>query len=159
MSLQIGLVFENPPSAIKKRVSESLRVGLQATVEDWHDTILAGHFEETAAARYGFEQRSRAYTRRKKRSRHHNRPMVWSGVLRKTVLSNAIIKSSTKQGRVTMRTPRALNFSSRIGYPDLKAELTAIDGKDVQRMETTLEKHMMQHLGELNVKRRRRRKK
>lgn len=122
------------PAAPVRIFRGALRDGLMHGGEVWHEDILPGHFEPSAVARYNYHRPQRAYMIRKARKLGHQNPMVYTGKMREQLVSRAVIVARGQTVTVQMRGVRALNLSKRKNYPDLRAQVTAADQADVNRL-------------------------
>jgi hypothetical protein len=93
---------------------EAARQAATEALLKWKREILPRHFEASAYARYRpaaagqpgvYLERSRRYERRKRRLGHWRMPMVFSGTLRRTLLSNPprLLTAGRARGRITAR--------------------------------------------------------
>lgn len=68
----------------------------------WHPAIARGHFQPSAIQKYSYYPRSRLYMIRKAKTRHHQRPLVWSGRFEASALAAKTLKFTGKS-KVKMR--------------------------------------------------------
>jgi hypothetical protein len=103
----------------KALIRAAKRDGLQVVVRaalwwaalKWFRSKLPGHFEPSAPTKYrgDYTKRTRVYMIRKAK-RHHQKPMTWSGAMRRAILKGTPTKELFKSAgalRVRMRLPFA----------------------------------------------------
>lgn len=103
----------------------------------WHKEFRKRHFTLDAMRRYGYQERSKGYNRRKRKFLGAPIPLVFSGVSR--ALSGMATITATKN-QVTIRSPiRAFNFKpkTRGGRtpPDMRAEYARMTDDEIQAMD------------------------
>ncbi|OQB96826.1 MAG: hypothetical protein BWX86_00538 [Verrucomicrobia bacterium ADurb.Bin122] len=120
----------------------------------WHGDYLPLHFEPSAFNRYGFQARSARYTKRKVARYGTSRPMVWTGQLERAATSSAAVAATSAGVAVRFSSgARALNFSSRRNYPDLRAELTAVAPEEPERFARYLDARVRERLTDIAANR------
>lgn len=128
--------------------TKALKAGVRDSLHDiggvWHGGYLKMHFMSSAYWRYPgtFKKRSKSYVKRKR----NDLPMVYRGTARSHALSIGIIDASDKRVRVTFAAPRVINLSNRKNYPDLRAELTAINSEEIQRFANRLQNTLVKNV-------------
>lgn len=145
------ITYTGAAAAPKKALRAAVKKGMDAVGHFWHKRILPDHFTVEGARRYGYKKRTKNYQKKKARTHHHQKPLVWSGELRKQALSVAFVRASSRKASVRMPFLRALNFASRAqrqgdNYPDIRKELTATHSLDLSRLARELDKTMQHHL-------------
>jgi len=70
----------------------------------WLKKMLPAHFRAGAASKYGYEPRSLRHNRRKRAIFHHTQPLVFTGALKREVLSPAghSVSATSKGARVRL---------------------------------------------------------
>jgi len=137
-------------------VKAVLKDSFTARGEYWHKQLRPHHFKRTAISRYGYTERSRSYTFRKKKVFGHDRPLVLSG--RSEQLSaNRTIQATFKSVHVRMPV-RAFNFRPKSRgkkTPDMLSEFRAITSdefKDMNdRQQAFIEKRLQSFAGRQTV--------
>lgn len=132
---------DKPPRALRRTWNEATRDGFAEAIGYWHASYLPGHFYRSAVSKYNYKPRTAAYERRKHRLFGHRHPLVFSGTLRRSATTSIRITSSSKGGTGTFRaTSRALNFSGRSNYPDMRRELTETTQEQREQLAYVIEK-------------------
>jgi hypothetical protein len=72
---------------MKRKYKQARREALKSAGEYWRHVILPGHFEVSATGKYRYKARTEKHRRRKRREGRGNRPLVYTGRLRKKMLS------------------------------------------------------------------------
>ena len=135
-----GVTIRNFKDASKKAWQEA--------GEFWHHDILRKHFTQSGADEYRaaatareYKKRTDGYLKRKLRKVGHSIPLVFSGNLMRSVLSQAQIRvvgdGGKRAGRakITLRGPRYLYLHrKRFNDADKAAELRIITGKEGKRI-------------------------
>jgi hypothetical protein len=88
---------------------EVLRAAWADCGTEWHKKYLPRHFRRGAEARYGYRRRTAAYLKRKVREARRGRaveggviPLVFTGLLRRTLTSSATIRGYPSRFSVQM---------------------------------------------------------
>lgn len=140
---------DKPPRVLRKAWTEARKEGFAESVGYWHSEYLPGHFYRSAIAKYGYQPRTAAYERRKQRVKGHRNPLHWSGLLKRSATTSIRISSTSKSGTGTFRaTARALNFSGRQNYPDLRKELTAVTAEQAEQLAWVIEQRVAKRMNE-----------
>lgn len=134
------------PKVDKRLMARVQKSALFAMAEHWHSKLRPKHFKTAASDEYGYRKRSRYYEYDKRRKRHHNRPMVWSGESERRTETNYKITGTSKRVRVKMNAP-ALNLtrkSVRDGGTGktMYEELTSVSQRDMDSMLTVFAKEL-----------------
>lgn len=119
--------------------------GLRETLEFWHEEILEKHFKESAYSRYKYTARARSYVKRKRKRLGHNRPLVYSGNTRRQLMrARRLNVRSAKKAKLIMTAPAHVNYRttrrSSARSIDKKAEITALIGKEMKKLEKTMDR-------------------
>lgn len=130
-----SLQFRRSPRGMGKAFAAAREPALSAVGKRWYERMLRRHFESGAVQRYGYQKRKKRYSQRKARAVHHQRPLVYRGLLKEAVTGAATIRASSRRVTVRMHGPRWLGSflsirAKRPDFPDIKAELTAINEQE-----------------------------
>lgn len=167
----------------KRWFGQAMRTALRDAGVYWHKRILPKHFTPAAEIEYGYQKRTAKYLKRKQRVKGHQRPLVWSGVLERSLSRYAAIRpvarsSAGKAGssayvRVSMKGPSwlagYLAFRGRgvtkhdawgrvIGKeksegPDKKRELKAFSDADREAIAEVVHERMVKELAAARIRR------
>lgn len=108
MITNIRLHYKKDFAGMRREMPRVLeKAGTDAGV-NWFKNMLPQHFAENAWRRYGYKERSKSYVKRKLRVMKHNRPLEYSGAMRRALTSSGSIKATVKQIAVRMAGPRWL---------------------------------------------------
>lgn len=103
----------------------------------WHQAMRPKHFTASGASEYEYGQRKRKYAERKRKTKHHNRPLVYSGEL-ETLSRARRIETKTFQKRSRMRVIMPLARKANWRHPassiDMREELTRVSDRDLAGM-------------------------
>ena len=144
--IKVVIGYVTPPEALRSSIPAASKDALAAAGLHWHRKMLPGHFKEGAYSKYGYKQRTLGYVKRKRREQGHNKPMVWKGQLRDALTRQAIVRVVGKTATVSMTAARALNFSGRSGYPDMRQEVAAITDGEMQELARVYDGHFKRNL-------------
>lgn len=128
----------------------------------WHREYLPRHFAPGAASRYGFQQRTVAYLRRKLRAARQGKateggttPLVFTGLLKRSLTSLATIRAYPSRFTLEMEAPSYAPMRPRdANKPPLAAEATRVRPDEARAMATYLAGRITYH--NKRVRRRRR---
>lgn len=151
IKIKTVLQYKGHPEATRKALNGAVRAGLMELGVDWTKKYLPLHFKPSAHQRYAgvYDKRTMKYNNKK----GHRNPMVFSGAMRRQILSFAQIKPSTKKVRVTMSGMRAANFLNRASsFPDFRAELTTTSPDERQRFAQKLDISITRRLNSVKTK-------
>ena len=133
------LYYERAPRGFGKEMPKAIAEALHEVGVHWHRHLLKRHFVRQAFLRYGgvYRPRTARYEQRKFRKYGHKDPLVWTGTLRRTLLSSAYIRATSKSLRVRMQGPKWLKgfmrFRGRAGTgPDMLKEVKAISRQEAE---------------------------
>jgi len=117
--------------------------------EDWHSRLRPKHFTAAGGREYGYLPRKgdpgnpgrkgffSTYMGRKTRSKHHRRPLVWSGELEDATRGRRIeTRAFTTRSRLRVVMPQArkANWRNPHSRIDMGAELTTISAAEVPEL-------------------------
>lgn len=101
----------------------------------WTEEMLPQHFKVAAAARYGYAKRTEKYLARKYREKRSATPLVYSGLLKHSLLDfkQRVMSFPT---RVTVRLvgPSYLNINYKPGRPNIAKEILAVTSDERQQL-------------------------
>lgn len=80
------ITYSHDPDEDVKRIERGVRRGLKAASVHWRTHFSQKHFTTAGAREYQYQNRTKPYMIRKARVKKHQRPLEWSGTLRKMVL-------------------------------------------------------------------------
>ena len=132
--------------ALGKRITKPV---LMSLVQDWHDEMLERHFEPGAQQRYGYQRRTIGYLRRKQNYQARrglgdaNRPLQFTGQLRRRVTRQITISGSNKRVVGRMPAPWYVTANHAGNYPDLEKELTRVNHAEERELGRRAEKRLM----------------
>ncbi len=89
------------------------------------------HFDPNSQQRFKYRRRTRKYEERKQRLFGHTTPLVYSGELRRAVLSSAKVTATSKRGSVIARGSRSSNLRQQ--YRDEIEIITKKQERDLTR--------------------------
>ena len=120
----------------------------------WHKEMLPGHFKQSATQFYGYAKRTKRYQIQKARTFGHQKPLVWTGTLERNATRDIQVTGTSKRATGRMKGIQALNFaSSKPGYPDTRAELTAVHPQEANRLAAEHGKSLADQLNAPGAKR------
>jgi len=124
--------YRGSPTAKRKAFGLAVKDELRGLGLFWHEKYLPLHFEKRAFVIYpgAYTRRDPGYVRKK----GHDRPMVYTGAMRRQALARAEVRSSVRRASVTMRGLRAVNLHSgtRSRF-DFRQELKATNASERDR--------------------------
>lgn len=112
----------------KKKLKPLVKTTLKEMVERWHEKMLPRHFKPGAAAKYHYKPRTLKYRIRKTRAASRGThpeahlPLVYSGELRRAVLSSVRITYSAKRATGHLRGPAYMKQQTA-KHPNIGEEL------------------------------------
>lgn len=129
--LKVGMIVNRDPVELANEFIKSLRIVLRKIGEEHHALRMPKHFTYKATAEYGYARRTPRYMGVKKRLKHHQRPLEFTGRLKRALLSNRKIRVYVDLNRVkmllTMRAGSELPFYAKFkSGPDVMKELKTV---------------------------------
>ena len=113
----------------------------------WHSRYLPGHFEQSAAGKYGYKRRGKQYLIDKARAVGHTRPLEYTGDMKAMLTRMARISSTAKGAKVAMTGPRYLYaFRKDLAQPDKAAEVTATNTEEATLFAQLLDRRLTRRL-------------
>ena len=147
------MVYIGSPKAMKRGMPKVVQESMKAAGALWHRQDLPRHFDSTASNRYGYKARTSKYLTRKRRVKGHNRPLEYSGELKRAVTRMARITGSRLTVRVSMDVGQAWyatrNWVTRASMPDMPRELTAITNDEERVLARFVEQEAERQLNEI----------
>lgn len=132
----------------------AMRLAMQAGVEHWWKEVMPGHFETSAAAKYGYEKRTKKYMIYKARKQGHQKPLVFSGALERSVRRGVNLTGTSTRARGAMDAPKYL-YQYRTSKPvDKHAELTRVTDGEMQELGEYVTEQMLAELERKKVRER-----
>jgi hypothetical protein len=117
----------------KEEVGVYLRGAMQASGDEFHDTILDKHFQAKHEREYHYGARSKKYQLRKISKKHHRDPLVWSGKARRDAKAIRDIRASANQAKVVLHLPKYFYAYHKPGSKDKKGRFYATGQVDKSR--------------------------
>lgn len=125
------IIYEGSPEAKGKALRSALKAANIATVEYWHKRFMPGHFKASASRKYGYQERTFKYTKRKRRQKGHNLPLVWTGISRFRAQMHFKATGTSERGRGALKSMPAYFYQYRGKGPNKRDELlTTTDVED-----------------------------
>jgi hypothetical protein len=131
----IGVVLKTDGidvEGVKRHFPKARKRGHFLVGNKWHRSMMRGHFKMSAIQKYGYRKRSKKYMKKKQRLKHHQLPLVFSGVTRNRALLRNV-RATSKLTRVILPV-QALNFQG------FRQELTAVTDGETGILEDTFVK-------------------
>jgi hypothetical protein len=141
LPMQVIVTREGWPAAPKKALRTAMRDSLRNIALQWHRQNLPEHFTDSAFGKYGYQKRHPRYLKRKRRSRGHQRPLEWTGKLKREATSFVEVKATSKNARAKFRA-QAANFAGKsrrrgAAYPNIRDELRAVTEDEIKTLART----------------------
>lgn len=101
----------------KRGHAKVMRFAFRNRMEFFRDELLPTHFEVNELTRpggpYGFARRTAKWQKKKAKVKGHQKPLVYSGNLKASVMSNSTITATQHRGRFQARAPFPLTEQRR----------------------------------------------
>jgi len=150
------MIIIGGPKAMKRGMAPIVKEALQEAGASWHMNELPRHFRVGAGSRYGYQPRTRKYQSYKRFKRGHQRPLEFTGDLKREVTRRAAISGTSKRVRVVMDTGRAWyatrNWKTRGTMPDMPTELTATTKAEEKRVARIAERLIERKLNAIQTR-------
>jgi len=108
--------------------------------EYWHGDILERHFTIAAMREYHYAKRTRRYMIRKAQTFGHQRPLEFSGDLKREVMRTRDIRPDSKGAKIVLRVP-AYKLRRTKG-PNVELELMRISRRDEQDIAASIDQEL-----------------
>ena len=146
------LVTERTHKRILKQVNREIGVLHR-------NRTLKKHFENNAETRpggdYGYEARTKKYQIRKAKKKGHQKPLSFTGDMRRVVTGSSRITATQHRWRVYARTGKKLNL--QLGQ-QIKNELEVVSEAEISKYISLMEKRYVQLANQPQNRRKRRKK-
>lgn len=126
---QISIAKSFDPNLIQGRIGEFMGMALGEGLKVWRDDLLPQHFTYEAYSRYGYRQRTAAYTRFKMRKFAHANPLMLTGKSRNMAIYQSKIEQFAQNAELTIPLPSYWFHEKTRWYAD---ELTRIPPDEVE---------------------------
>lgn len=123
------------PAQISRRQRAAYRDAYRKVAQFWFRRLFPKHFTVAGGREYGYRKRAGAYMIRKARSRHHQRPHVWSDKTKRGAKKQERIAATYKGATVKMDIPRHYNWHS-----EDRRELLAVSPGDEAAMDRLMDR-------------------
>lgn len=150
-----ALLELHPGRAGKLKLADSYRKALVDALLHWDRAILPRHFESSAPSRYvgAYQPRTRGYQIRKARMKHHQKPMVWSGTMERTLLAtptvSARVEGSSMKATLTLPFARIANFwAGGRRKHDFGESIRAMTPKEIETLENMIAESVVRAIGD-----------
>jgi len=152
------IVFDGAPEEDAKRQMRGLRSGMRDATKKWQREMAPQHFKFGAQGRYGYQQRTKKYRRRKERVYGHRRPLVYSGETLKWVTTRFAQPTTRKTplgvaSVLPVVVPKYF-FMYRGAGPDKYAELTTTLPDEYEALFQVVDKALDEAMDQRTRKRR-----
>lgn len=116
----------------KRMHAKVMREAFRDALTFQRDQIWPTHFENNDMTRpggaYGFQKRSAIWQRKKAKVQHHQKPLVYTGKLRDSVLNNSVVRATQNRGTLKAKATYPLTEDRRreveVTTPSQRAVLT-----------------------------------
>ena len=137
------ITYKKPRAFVRKHITATVKRMLGKVGLEWHRNTLPGHFDESAATKYRYKDRTVKHRKQKLEKFGHQRPLVFRGPLSAMTQRLARINPTGKGVRVTMKGPRYLHQRRKDQrQPDKAAELTRTTSGELSNISTSLRKNI-----------------
>lgn len=124
----------------KRTWNETMKAVYHTGAEHWFERFSQRHFTAQGARLYGYAPRSKKYMERKKREKHHNHPLVWSGASR--VLATIKKIRSTRTGGKAVIAARGLNRPHKYRKFKMSEEAVRLTENETRSIVATMRKRL-----------------
>lgn len=138
----LTIAYEIQSSLVTKRTHNKIMRKVNRQAMTRHRQRLPLHFQRnsktTPGGAYGYEKRNKRYQIRKAKQQGHQKPLVFTGRLKQSILSNVRITATAGRGRLKtrgyfpMRTQRRSEIEAIA--PDERREMVARAERDYYRL-------------------------
>jgi hypothetical protein len=159
MRIYFKITDDRPPGVSIRRWRTISRDGMAQAGFLYEGTYKHRHFEEGAAARYGYQPRTAAHRMKKARmvapksfkiSPDANRDLIMSGLLRKAIKMRHAVRAFPTRVTVNMPSPNYAQMKPRRpNMPNLGAEIAATSTDEQLEMETAIQTSIENDLNKL----------
>jgi hypothetical protein len=141
-----------------RNFATAMSLGLAEAVQWWHERYLPRHFRQGAADRYGYERRSKRYMIRKARKKHHQRPLEWSGNMKRVLMRSLQISygKSRPYAEGRLQRPHVYSVVNRRSsqMPDIPNEVKATTREEVDRLARVFKAASSRQLRQMPIRKR-----
>ena len=125
----IAISYDIKSTLVTKRTHARLmRLVNRNTITELRDRILPDKFTAAGAREYAYEKRAKGYQIRKAQTKGHQRPLEFTGRLKRTFQSSFRITATATRAKLRARSPFPLSTERR-------RELEAISDQDSRQLE------------------------
>jgi len=134
----------------KRTWNETMKAVYATGAEHWFDRFSQRHYTVQGAKLYGYVPRSKKYMERKKREKHHQDPLVWSGASRVLGTIKKIV--STRTGGKAVIAARGLNRPHKYRKFKMSEEVVRLTENETRSIVATMHKRLTVLLKEAGAK-------
>ena len=153
--IKITTYYEQPPEVTVRTWRELLRESHADIGDHWVRTMLPGHFERGAREKYGYAARSKGYLARKTNVWRKGKAappfldLVFSGDMRRVMLSVVSVRGFPSRTTITMVAPNYMTFRPKGNQPDKHAEVTRVTPAQERELSELLNERVTEKLNAL----------
>lgn len=122
--------YQASPDMVAREFRPIVKAANFNVIHSWHSGFLPRHFTAGAVATYGYRKRTKAYQIRKARVKRHQRPLEWSGTLRRNATRQIRVSGTSKAARGIMPGTQVANFHG------MRDELVAVTQREISTLGT-----------------------
>lgn len=133
MPLTITMIHDQPPEVSARKTKEWQRHAFGVIGEYWFQHYLPDHFATYAAAKYGYQARTRRYLQRKAALAKAGVAkegglvdLILTGDMRDVMIRASQIRAFPTRATVVMQAPLYMTFRPRGNQPDKQAEVLSV---------------------------------
>jgi hypothetical protein len=144
------IVSVGGPRAVARQFNPIVKEEMLKAAEVWWRRMLPKHFKVSAVSEYGYKKRTKAHMMRKSRRKGHQRPMEFSGDLKRMVTRQAKITGTRTRVAVRLTGPRYLYMNQgNPSQPNMAEELRATTDAEARKLIAGAERRVEKRINNL----------
>ena len=147
---EMTVIFGKAPRGLMRAYRAEQQAAVKSALQYWHASILPKHFTTAGAREYGYEKRAKKYQQKKARSKHHQKPLVFSGHLLERMRERAQIRLRKANGSIKYTRTGISRMQDKA--VDRIAELTTVSQQDMNDLNDVMKREFVRGVRRLQGK-------
>lgn len=136
MSFSVGVKIDAKLFS-KRGHARVMRAAFRDALTFQRDQIWPTHFENNDMTRpegaYGYEKRSKRWQIKKAKLKGHQKPLVFTGALRNSVINNSVVRSTQHRGTLKAKSTFPMTYERRREIEAVTSSQIAVLRKRIER--------------------------
>ena len=145
--------YAGSPKELARQMGAATGKACEFVITDlWWPKFLPRHFTTEGARLYGYEARTKKYMIRKARTKHHQRPLEFTGESKTMMLRSIRVSSNSKGATGRIRAPRHFFQYHKMGKMiDKPGEATRVTADEEKQMDAAFKAKFVEFMNAIRT--------